>query len=79
MTNPEPEREMPDRDDRLLDLDDDVALICVAVTVPLELFVPWTTTVSPGCMAPALAVAVRWIFEWLVVFTRIVLPSLSFT
>ena len=24
MTNPEPEREMPDRDDRLLDLDDDV-------------------------------------------------------
>jgi hypothetical protein len=24
MTNPEPEREMPDRDDRLLDLDDDI-------------------------------------------------------
>ena len=24
MTNPEPEREMPDRDDRLLDLDDHV-------------------------------------------------------
>jgi len=24
MTNPEPERQMPDRDDRLLDLDDDV-------------------------------------------------------
>jgi hypothetical protein len=24
MTNPDPERPMPDRDDRLLDLDDDV-------------------------------------------------------
>src|SRR6266540_581573 len=56
---------------------DDVALIWVAVIVPLELFVPWTMTVSPGWMAPALAVAVRLIFEWLVVFTRIVLPSLS--
>ena len=49
------------------------------MTVPLELFVPWTTTVSPGWIAPALAVAVRLIFEWLVVFTRIVLPSLSLT
>ena len=58
---------------------DDVALICVAVTVPPALLVPWTMTVSPGWMAPALAVAVRLIFEWLVVFTRTVLPSLSFT
>jgi hypothetical protein len=52
-------------------------LICVAVTVPLELFVPWTATVSPGWIAPTLVVAVRLIFEGLVVLTRIVLPSLS--
>ena len=54
-------------------------MICVAVIVPLELFVPWTTTLSPGWIAPMLAVAVRLIFEWLVVLTRIVLPSLSLT
>ena len=54
-------------------------MICVAVIVPPALFVPWTMTVSPGWMAPTLAVAVRLIFEWLVVLTRTVLPSLSFT
>jgi hypothetical protein len=54
-------------------------LICVAVIVPPELLVPWTTTVSPGWMAPAVAVAVRLIFEWLLVVTRTVLPLLSLT
>ena len=40
---------------------------------------PGRRRVSPGWMAPALAVAVRLIFEWLIVLTRTRLPSLSLT
>jgi hypothetical protein len=56
-----------------------VALTDVAVTVPLLDFAPWTITVSPGCTSPALATAVREIFELAVVFTRIVVPLESVT
>ena len=59
--------------------DDDVAWICVAVIVPLELLVPCTITVSPGWIAPAVVEAVRVILECLVVLTRMVLPSESLT
>jgi hypothetical protein len=63
---PKPPRKPPPPNSpaRPLAADEDVALICVAATVPLELFVPWTTTVSPGWIAPTLVVAVRLIFEW---------------
>ena len=56
-----------------------MAVIEVAVTVPLAFASPWTTTLSPGWTSVASVEAVRSTFA--VDFTRtlIVLPSASLT
>jgi hypothetical protein len=56
-----------------------VAVICVAVIVPLRPFVPTTVTVSPGCTLRTWLDAVRVTFEFASVLTRTVVPELPAT
>lgn len=51
------------------------ALTCVAVTVPLDAVLPWTTTVSPGWTCVAAVSALRVTVESDVVLTLTVVPS----
>src|SRR4051794_13882549 len=52
-----------------------VAVTDVAWTVPLLALVPCTTTVSPGCTAPALLAAVRVTLPPVATVTLTVVPS----
>src|SRR4051794_28269562 len=56
-----------------------IAVTVVAVTAPVDPFVPWTITVSPGCIDDACDDAVRVTLEFDVSFTFTVDPESSST